>query len=101
VLLEPFVTLEITTPTQALGSIAADLSTRRGRIIETLSLPSDTALVRAEAPLAEVASYGNTLKSMTRGLGSFVMEFSHDDLAPASVQRQLAGEWKPRGGDDD
>ncbi len=101
VLLEPFVTLEITTPTDALGSIAADLSSRRGRIIETMQLPAETSVVRAHAPLAEVTTYANTLKSMTRGMGSFVMEYSHDDLAPTGVQRELIAQWKPKGGDEE
>ncbi len=101
VLLEPFVSLEITAPTDALGAIAADLSGRRGRILESIQLPADSNVVRATAPLAEVTNYANTLKSMTRGMGSFVMEYSHDDLAPAAVQRDLIAQWRPRGGDDD
>ncbi len=41
------------------------------------------------------------LKSMTRGMGSFVMEYSHDDPAPSCVQRELIALWKPRGGDEE
>ncbi|RLS93244.1 MAG: hypothetical protein DWI12_09620 [Planctomycetota bacterium] len=85
----------------ALGSIAADLSSRCGRIIETMQLPPETSVFRAHAPLAEVTTYANTLKSMTRGMGSFVMEYSHDDLAPTGVQRELIAQWKPRGGDEE
>ena len=101
VLMEPFVELEITAPTDSLGSVAADLSGRRGRILDTQSLAGDTSVVTAHAPLAEVATYANTLKSMTRGTGSFVMEYSHDDLAPALVQQQLISAWKPHHDADD
>ena len=101
VLLEPFVELEITAPTDAIGFVAADLSGRRGRILDTQSLAGDTSVVTAHAPLAEVATYANTLKSMTRGTGSFVMEYSHDDLAPSQVQQQLISAWKPHHDPDD
>ncbi len=101
VLMEPFVELEITAPTDSLGSVAADLSGRRGRILDTQSLAGDTSVVKAQAPLAEVATYANTLKSMTRGTGSFIMEYSHDDFAPAIVQQQLISAWKPHHDQDD
>ncbi len=101
VLMEPFVELEITAPTDALGSVAADLSGRRGRILDTQSLAGDTSVVTALAPLAEVATYANTLKSMTRGTGSFVMAYSHDDLAPTQVQQQLMSTWNPHHDADD
>lgn len=36
-----------------------------------------------------MGTYSNTLKSMTAGQGSFVMDCSHDAAAPPSLQAQV------------
>ncbi|MDP6987474.1 MAG: elongation factor G [Phycisphaerales bacterium] len=99
VLLEPFVKLEITIPSSYIGDISSDLSGRRGRIQGTDMLPGDQAVVSAEAPLSEVMSYANQLKSMTGGSGSYVMEYSHDENTPPNVQAAVVAAFKPQ--DDD
>lgn len=95
VIMEPFVTLEVTAPASALGSIASDLSARRGRIVDTQTLASGQVLVKATAPLGEVGTYASSLKSMTAGAGSFAMEHSHDEQAPHDVQQKLIAAYKP------
>ncbi len=95
VIMEPFVALEVTAPATSLGAIASDLSSRRGRIMETESLAGGLVLVRATAPLSEVGTYASTLKSMTAGAGSFTMEHSHDEHAPHDVQAKLIAAHKP------
>jgi elongation factor G len=99
-LLEPFVKLEISVPADAIGTIAGDLSGKRGRIQGTDMLSGGVALIRAEAPLAEVANYANQLKSLTAGVGSFVMEYSHDEPAPSQVRDAEMARFKPRAEDD-
>jgi elongation factor G len=101
VLLEPFVKLEITVPTDAIGTINADLSGKRARIQGTDILGGGLSVVTAEAPLAEVMNYANQLKSITGGVGTFVMEYSHDEQAPNSVRDAEMAKYKPRGGDED
>jgi elongation factor G len=46
--------------------------------------------VTAHAPLSEVTTYARSLSSITGGQGSFSMEFSHYDLVPAHVQKELS-----------
>ncbi len=99
VLLEPFVKMEITIPADMIGDISSDISGRRGRIQGTDMLPGNQALVSAEAPLAEVMTYANQLKSMTGGAGSYAMEYSHDERTPPNVQAEVVKAYKPR--DDD
>ena len=96
VLLEPFVKLEITIPSSYIGDISSDLSGRRGRIQGTDMLPGDQAVVSAEAPLSEVMSYANQLKSITGGSGSYVMEYSHDENTPPNVQAAVVAAFKPQ-----
>ena len=65
----PTSSLEITAPAKYMGDIAGDLSTKRGRVQDTLMVGADTCLVRASAPLGELQNYSNELKSMTGGTG--------------------------------
>ena len=100
VLLEPFVHLDITVPADMIGDISSDLSGRRGRIQGTDMLPGNQALIQAEAPLSEVMTYANQLKSITGGAGSYSMEYSHDEPTPANVQQEVIAAFKPQHDDD-
>ena len=96
VLLEPIVNMEITVPEDKVGSITGDLSGKRGRIQGQDFLPGGLAVVKAQAPLAEVMQYQSQLKSVTGGQGSFSMELSHYDPVPPQVQAQIAAAYKPK-----
>jgi elongation factor G len=96
VLLEPYVQLEVTVPANYIGDIASDISGRRGRIQGTDMLPGNTAVISAEAPLAEVMSYSAQLKSITGGAGSYTMEYSHDEQTPPNIQADVVARFKPR-----
>ncbi|OPX25233.1 MAG: elongation factor G, partial [Planctomycetales bacterium 4484_123] len=89
VILEPIVNLEITVPAQYMGDIAGDIAGRRGRIVGQEMLPGNIAVIRAQAPLAEVMQYNSQLRSVTGGQGSYTMEFSHYDPVPGNIQQQL------------
>ncbi len=100
VLLEPFVELEITAPSDYMGDITGDMSTKRGRVQDTQMLGSDICIIRAVAPLGEVQNYSNELKSMTGGSGSFVMDYSHDEQTPPHVQQEVVAAYKPHEEED-
>jgi elongation factor G len=95
VILEPVVNISIMTPNQNMGDITADLSVRRGRITDTVSLPGGITNIRGQVPLSEINSYQSQLKSITGGAGSFSIEFSHYDPVPARKQQELIAEYKP------
>jgi len=88
VLLEPIVRLEVTAPTQHMGAITSDLSSRRARI-EGMEATGDMQTIRAVAPLAEVSRYATELRSMTGGAGFYTLEFSHYDIVPAHLAEQI------------
>ncbi|HKD37265.1 MAG TPA: EF-Tu/IF-2/RF-3 family GTPase, partial [Pirellulales bacterium] len=88
-LLEPIVNLHITVPSNKLGDINSDLSSRRARPLGLESAGGDLQTVTAQAPLAEVTTYARSLSSMTGGQGSYTMEFSHYDIVPGNVQREI------------
>jgi elongation factor G len=99
-LLEPMVRLDVTVPNQFMGDITGDLSSKRGRILGTDMLGSEQAVVSAVAPLGEVMSYQNQLKSVTGGQGSYAMELSGYEPLPPHLQEQIIAQYKPRHDDD-
>jgi len=101
VILEPYVSMEVTAPASHLGDLTADLSGKRGRVSATDMLPGDMCRVKAEAPLSEVMNFTNELKSITGGAGSFTMEYSHDETAPPNVQAEVIAAFKPHEDDED
>ena len=88
-LLEPIVTMEITVPQKNVGDINSDMSGRRGRVLGMDSAGGDFQTVTVVVPLAEVTTYARTLSSVTGGQGSYTMEFSHYDVVPGNVQREI------------
>ncbi len=89
VLLEPFVHLEVTVPSDKMGDIAGDLSTKRGRVQDTKILPGDMCTVVAEAPVSELQTFSTELKSITGGAGSYTMDYSHDENTPPHIQQEV------------
>ena len=99
-LLEPYVDVEITSPSKHMGDLTSDMISKRGRIQTTDIAPGDMCIIRATAPLSEMMNYSGQLKSMTAGLGSFVMDYSHDELAPPDVQAAIVAAYKPHPEED-
>ena len=95
VLLEPYVNVEITAPARHMGDITGDLSGKRGRVQNTEMLGNDMCLIRASAPMGEFHNYSGQLKSMTGGVGTFVMEYSHDEQTPSHIQADVVAAFKP------
>ncbi len=88
-LLEPIVTLHVTVPTGNIGDINSDMSTRRGRVLGMENAGGGMQTVSVLVPLAEVMTYARSLSSITGGQGSYTMEFSHYDIVPGNVQREI------------
>jgi len=88
-LLEPIVNMHITVPGGKVGDINSDMSGRRGRVLGMESAGGDLQTVDVQVPLSEVTTYARSLSSMTGGQGSFTMEFSHYDLVPGNVQKEI------------
>jgi elongation factor G len=93
VLLEPVMNVEVTGPAENAGDIIGDLNSRRGRIVG-MEPSGETALVRAQAPMAEMLSYEPSLRSMTGGRGGYSMEFSHYEEVPAFIAEKVVKEVK-------
>jgi len=103
-LLEPIYKVMVTVPEENMGDIIGDLNAKRAKILGMES-QGRKATVTALVPLAEMYRYANTLKSITRGRGTFQMEFSHYEEVPREIAERIVPELrKERGvqaGDED
>jgi elongation factor G len=93
ILLEPIMNVEVTTPAEQAGDVIGDLNSRRGRIVG-MEPAGETAVVRAQVPMAEMLTYEPALRSMTGGRGGYSMEFSHYEEVPAFLADKIIKEAK-------
>ena len=93
VLLEPVMKFEVEVPSNYQGSVAGELTSRRGMIVAT-EIKGSTATIEAEVPLAETFGYSTDLRSMTQGQGTFTMEFSKYRRVPAAIQETIIADKK-------
>lgn len=87
-ILEPIMKFEVATPSEFLGTVIGDLSSRRGQVGGTNEAFGFTT-VTATVPLEAVRGYATVIRSLTQGRGSFYMEPSHYDPVPREVQEKL------------
>jgi len=90
VLLEPVMAIEINAPTQFLGDILGDISSRRGTPAG-LTSENNLTTIKAFAPLAEMFGYATSLRSLTQGRASYVMEPKSYERVPKPVADKVIG----------
>jgi elongation factor G len=88
ILLEPVMEVEVVTPSDFLGDVIGDLSSRRGKI-GGMTQRGDAQVVAADVPLAEMFGYSTTLRSMTQGRAVYTMQFDHYEEVPKSIAEQI------------
>lgn len=88
VLLEPIMNLEVLVPEAYMGDVIGDLNSKRGRILG-MEPRGGEQLVKAQAPLTELAKYAIDLRSLTQGRGSFKMSFDHYEEVPARTAEEI------------
>ena len=94
-LLEPIMKVVVEAPDEFAGTLMGDLNGRRGRV-QGMNAHGRLTVIEAEAPMAEMLSYGTALTSMTQGRGSFHMELKSYDVVPQLVaEKILATAKKP------
>ncbi|MDT5401954.1 MAG: elongation factor, partial [Mycobacterium sp.] len=73
-LLEPMMSVEVTTPEDNMGDVIGDLNSRRG-IIQSMEERSGARVIKALVPLSEMFGYVGDLRSKTQGRASYSMQF--------------------------
>ena len=75
-----------------MGDVMGDLSSRRGVIQGMDDLPGGGKAIRCEVPLSEMFGYSTSLRSLTQGRATYVMEFDHYAEAPRNVAEAIIEE---------
>lgn len=91
VLLEPIGTLTAELPDENMGDIMGDITKRRGRVLGMEPIEGKKGMQKlvAEVPLAEIADFPTVLRSVTRGKGSFEVEFARYEETPEAVAAKV------------
>jgi len=84
ILLEPIMSVECRTPPDYQGDIVGDLLRRRG-IVREVEGQATEAVIRAEAPLAEMFGYSNAIRSLSKGRAEYSMTPLRYEPMPAEL----------------
>jgi elongation factor G len=87
-LLEPIKLLEVRVPSDCMGKVIGDLSSRGGKILG-MDTDGNFQVVRAHVPARELYRYSTQLRSLTGGRGLHIEEFSHYQELPAELEQKV------------
>lgn len=93
ILLEPIHNIVIIVPSEYMGDVMGDISTRRGRIMG-MEQHGKKQYLNAQMPMAEMFAYYPALKSFTQGRGRFTQEFSHYERVPEDITQKVVAAWQ-------
>jgi elongation factor G len=88
VLMEPIMSVEITTPEEYMGSVVGDITSRRGRI-QSMEARGNAQVITCKVPLSEMFGYATDLRSLSQGRANYSMQFSSYEQAPKSVETEV------------
>jgi len=91
-ILEPVMAMEVNVPSEFMGTVIGDLSSRRGQINSTKE-DKGFSIIEAEIPLEAVRGYATVIRSLTQGRGSFYMEPKYYKQVPQVIQDQIVSNF--------
>jgi len=87
-LLEPIMSLVITTPDDYTGDVINDLNSRRGQVQSMEIDSTGMQKIFAEVPMATMFGYSTALRSCSQGRASFSLELDRYDKMSATIEAQ-------------
>jgi elongation factor G len=88
VLLEPIMTVTVSSPEDSVGDVIGDLNSRRGHPLG-MEPKAGMTEIQAEVPMAEMVSYAPDLRAITGGRGDYTMEFARYEEVPAHMAQKV------------
>jgi len=88
VLKEPIMRVDVTVPEDYMGDVMGDLNSRRGQI-QGMEARKGAQAITCFVPLSEMFGYATELRSRTQGRGQYVMQPSHYEEVPKSIQESI------------
>lgn len=90
-MLEPIMSVEVSTPTDYQGDIMGDLNRRRGQI-SNMENKATACILKAKVPLSEMFGYSTAVRTLSSGRASYSMEPSHFEQVPQNLVDQIVSE---------
>ena len=87
-LLEPIMSVNVTTPEEFAGSITGQLCAKRG-CITGMDMSGGYQVIRATVPLGNMFGYATDLRNSTQGRASFTMQFEHYEAVPFAIAEEI------------
>jgi len=87
-LLEPVMSVNVTTPQEFAGSITGNLCSRRGRVTG-MDAQGNAQVIKAMVPLATMFGYTTELRNTTQGRGAFTMHFERYEAVPFAIAEEV------------
>ncbi len=94
VIMEPIMKFEVITPSEYMGEVTGDITKRRGQVEEVESRIGNQ-VIRGRVPLSEMFGYVTTLRSLSSGRATEMLEFLKYDITPKEIQDEVL--YKIRG----
>ena len=95
VLLEPHMSLEVSTPDEYMGSVVGHICSKRGKVL-SIEAKAGLQIISAEAPLSEMFGYVSTLRSLSSGRANYSMHFEKYAQVPTAVAEKIMEEVKEK-----
>ncbi|MGW6389352.1 elongation factor G [Streptomyces sp. NPDC055103] len=92
-ILEPMMSVEVTTPEDYMGEVIGDINSRRGQI-QAMEERSGARVVKGLVPLSEMFGYVGDLRSKTSGRASYSMQFDSYAEVPRNVAEEIIAKAK-------
>ncbi|MGC9383052.1 MAG: elongation factor G [Kosmotogaceae bacterium] len=89
-LLEPVMSVKVTTPEDYMGDIVADMNSRRARI-EGFENKGKLRIIKALIPLSELFGYATVIRSLSQGRATHMIQFAHYAEVPDKVAEKILG----------
>jgi len=96
VVLEPLMSVVVTTPSDFQAAALQTLNQREGSIQSTQPISGSDSMIEAIVPLRRMFGYASELRSVTQGMGEFSMEFREYEPMPSDKQDELVEQYKTR-----
>jgi elongation factor G len=88
VLLEPVMSVEVTTPDDYMGEVIGDLNSRRGQM-QAMEERTGARVINALVPLSEMFGYVGDLRSKTQGRANYSMQFDSYAEVPPNIAKEI------------
>ena len=100
ILLEPSMSLEVTTPEEHVNAVIGYICSKRGKVMG-MEMKGNQKVIAAEAPLAEMFGYATAFRSLTSGRANATMEFDKYVPVPSEIAAKLYEEAQAKRKEDE